>query len=923
MNLSINTDELIRNASNHIDKNLERLNDDNRGEISTNILSVVRNLNDSIAYKIWSDKYPDKPVNINKVASKFGSVSGCQFIAKFDNCLRKSLSHFTPSEEGAIFLLSKYYKYMHQLKQVMKEIYGVEIIKNIDMYFENKTDEQSLAYYTQIANIVDFTVENTSDMDTYYICSSRPFQINNKLYYEIVIEPAEEVSNKFNRITVFTKLDINTNYAVALKFSNNYIKLFDINFPIKIITKWQTSIRPCELYNLGELVNCESINWEKKIQRGDPDYQLLMEILTNDNIDLLDITMLDKNNYLKLKTEFEKLTPNASSRLFDLFDICRDIILNKKDGQNVLRYLLSTMNNRIIKKQTKSRSGYNYANCKISSKCKPFDKMPLTFDLRKHPTDFYTLLNCLDLSNMKPDLFAHHIISLAKKTGTIFVPFSELRNYGDEKNINELVNSYNNKLDNYYRPQSELKIFQDKVYFNQYALNTKDIITKLIEFSTKKSSCSDLFTQERINLLKDKSLNDLPLEDDLKEKVLQNIYNNSQVHVIYGAAGTGKSTLVNYIASLLSGHNKIYLANTNSAVENLRHRVKHHDPNDTFITIDKFLKNQNYLPHPDLIVIDECSTIENLKMKNILEKVDDSLLILTGDIYQIESIGFGNWFTLLKDFLPEYCITELKTTYRGTNTDLKKLWSDVRNLKEDENLALEDLVRCSYSSEINASIFDNTNEDDEIILCLNYNGLYGLNNINKLLQFHNKGKEVTIGIWQFKVGDPILFTDTERFGVLYNNLKGKIIDIEDQTTSVKFTTEVNVKLTEEELIFCDGLKYISSTENKTIVSFSVDRHKPYFFDHEPENKKHVLPFQVAYAVSIHKSQGLEYNSVKIIISNGSESKITHDIFYTAITRAQNRLKIFWPSTVANEILAKIKPKNNKDSCILKALFFNN
>ena len=916
--MNILTDEEIKNASNIIDKNLERINDDNRGEISTNILNAVRNLNDNIAYKIWNDKFPDKPMNINKVASRFASVSGCQFIAQFDKCMRKSLSHFTPSEEGAIFLLSKYYKYIYQLKQVMKEIYDVEIIKNIDSYFENKIDQQTLDYYTKIANSVDFSKENSSDMDIFYICNSRPFRIDNKLYYEVVLEPAEEISNKFNRITAFTKYDIDTNYAVALQFSNKYIDLLGKNFPIKIITKWQISIRPCELINFGNLINCEI-----KIKRNYAEYQLLMDILTQYDINLLDIIQFDNDDYSKLKTKFENETRNSHSKIFDLFDFCRDIILNKKEGQNVLRYLLVTMNNRIIKLQMQKYSDSNYANCNISSKCMPFDKMPFTFALKKHNADFYTLLSCIDLSEMEPDLFAHHIVSLSEQNSSIFIPFSELRNYGDENNIKELVELYNNKLDNYYKPASELKIYQDKVYFNEYALSTKEIITDLKAMSTKKIDFSDCFSQKKIDSLKDKFLNEIPLEDSLKEKVLQNIYNNSQVHVIYGAAGTGKSTLVNYISNLLSEYNKIYLAKTNSAVENLRHRVKHYN-NDVFMTIDKFLSTyRRYLPDADLIVIDECSTIENIKMKEVLKRVGSSLLILTGDVYQIESIGFGNWFAILKDFLPDYCITELKTTYRGTNDNLKELWSEVRNLNDNENEALEDLIRCAYSSEINTSIFDDIDKDDEIILCLNYNGLYGLNNINKLLQLSKTGKKADIGIWQFRVGDPILFTDSERFGILYNNLKGKIIDIDDQLTSVKFTIEVNVKLDESEIASYDDLEYISSTENKTKVSFSVDRHKPYYFDNEPKNKKHVLPFQVAYAVSIHKSQGLEYSSVKIVISNESENKITHDIFYTAITRAQNHLKIYWPYTVANKILSTIKPKTNRDIHVLKSLFFNN
>ena len=69
---------------------------------------------------------------------------------------------------------------------------------------------------------------------------------------------------------------------------------------------------------------------------------------------------------------------------------------------------------------------------------------------------------------------------------------------------------------------------------------------------------------------------------------------------------------------------------------------------------------------------------------------------------------------------------------------------------------------------------------------------------------------------------------------------------------------------------------------------------------ERENKSFftIVPFQIAYAVSIHKSQGLEFKSVKVIIPNSNSEKITHGIFYTAITRAKNKLKIYWsPETM--------------------------
>lgn len=57
-------------------------------------------------------------------------------------------------------------------------------------------------------------------------------------------------------------------------------------------------------------------------------------------------------------------------------------------------------------------------------------------------------------------------------------------------------------------------------------------------------------------------------------------------------------------------------------------------------------------------------------------------------------------------------------------------------------------------------------------------------------------------------------------------------------------------------------------------------------------EKDVLITSEWYAVSIHKSQGLEYDSVKVIISEDVDERITHSIFYTAITRARKSLKIY-------------------------------
>ena len=130
---------------------------------------------------------------------------------------------------------------------------------------------------------------------------------------------------------------------------------------------------------------------------------------------------------------------------------------------------------------------------------------------------------------------------------------------------------------------------------------------------------------------------------------------------------------------------------------------------------------------------------------------------------------------------------------------------------------------------------------------------------------------------------------------------------------------MDVELTEVDVFLEEGLSLLQSENKKSHVAFVVNRRKPYSSDNEETTNYHIVPFQIAYAVSIHKSQGLEFDSVKIVIADESEDRITHNIFYTAITRARNFLTIYWSPEVCDRILARIRPANsNKDFLLLKA-----
>lgn len=196
--------------------------------------------------------------------------------------------------------------------------------------------------------------------------------------------------------------------------------------------------------------------------------------------------------------------------------------------------------------------------------------------------------------------------------------------------------------------------------------------------------------------------------------------------------------------------------------------------NNDFQIIAKFLNDASLWKEYDLVVIDECSTVSDIDMKKLLNILNTKLLVLVGYIYQIDSITFGNWFKIAKSVMPKYAVHELTKAYRSGNEHLQVIWDKVRNCEDD---ILEYLTKYEYTIRLNESILSREG-NDEIILCLNYDGLYGINNINRFLQNSNPNPSFEWGIGTYKVGDPILFNEFSKFSrILYNNLKGKILEI--------------------------------------------------------------------------------------------------------------------------------------------------
>lgn len=884
-------------------KNISEIDDSERGWLSQNILAQLRNFVEYIVEKVYANGEDIDPNNYTlkeEAIKNIKKVADFRFLRQFHELLQKSVSHYTVDEDGSERLMLKYYEYLLKVKIFLNDKYGLQVLHNIEK-FPLDLDTEMTEYHEKIAEKIccpSTRCSRSKYSDRYYIKKIKPFFVKQHIYYEVTFAEANSKMSKFDRVIAFSRCEILSNYAVKLSIHKDSINILGKEMDILVIDSWHVSIRPCEFNNFADIIGPHS-----QIHAGTTEYNELMKFITETQIPLSEFVASSKQYYDYVKN---KITSQArNSHIFDILDKCRELILSNKAGANVIRYLLYHLNNRIIKHQHGKQECSKLSGLKLRLECIPFDTMPFCSSLRNHKPRIYDLLDCISERGREHELFARRVKNNTEIGGILFTSKTEIEEIED---FDTLITSYNSKL---YLPRHEhrkLMSFHDFVYLKGYAEDSYFIIEKLREMAT---SGIDQYTAAVDSWLNKGSYS---IDSPEKKKALRNMFAKSKVALIYGAAGTGKSTLLNHISNFFSDKKKLFLANTNPAVDNMRRKVTAGD--SEFKTIASFKSTQNQCIEYDVLVIDECSTVSNSDMRKVLEKSKVKLLILVGDVSQIESISFGNWFSMARNFVPSNSIIELKHPYRTQNQNLLTLWERVRNA---DNAMLEIMVKSKYSMRLDESIFSHM-DDDEIILCLNYDGLYGINNINRFLQNINPNPAFLWGIVSYKVGDPILFNESKRFSpLIHNNSKGRIIAINLEERKIWFNIELDCAINELDAQKYDFELLAESINGNSIIRFSVDKREN--SDEDDYYSDTIVPFQVAYAVSIHRAQGLEYHSVKIVIANEVEEHVTYNIFYTAITRAKEKLKIYWSPETENNVLGKLKSRNSgRDASLLKQLY---
>lgn len=786
-------------------------------------------------------------------------------------------------------LMLKYYDFLWQIKESLKKEYNLEVLSNLNK-FPLDIDKLDDEYNKLVAKAINLVKKSGKKPRSarYFVQKKTTFYVNNKRYYEITLQLASIYASKFNRITVYSTENISTNYSIEIAYDESEISLWNVPVKIKIVTNWKVSISPRSLNKLAKILKIPT-----KITSKHGEYEHLMNFLTDSGINLLQLIDISDSKFVELLNKIYKDT-NTNEYKKVLEKLKKYFSKNcMTEGRNVIRYAIIHLKEDTLKNiygdGNYNQRHLNYAQVKIDKQCYPFEKNPYISNLIKKKTSEANLINIVDVAGDKNlDLYQPYfkIRNLIKNTGEIYFDKSTIAPV-------EKIERFNFHLDNWENREGyKININDNLVCIDSYEKATINILRQLIELS----NVSNIVHIEKNK----KYLRECTEEiDDMKKQAIKNAFVKSNLMLIYGAAGTGKTTLINHISQLMANEKKLFLTKTHTSLQNLQRRFKN-IKNAEFITIDKCTKKRANLDY-DIIFIDECTTIDNRTMGNFLSQINqDTFLVLAGDIYQIESIDFGNWFFYAKEIIKSrYVNIELLNTWRTNDKKLINLWNEVRDLKP---LVTEKLVIDGpYSRDINENIL--IKEDaDEVILCLNYDGKFGLNNMNAYFQNANPNKAITWGEWSYKINDPILFCDTKRFSVLYNNLKGVIVDIEKLENYIRFTINVDIVLSKEECEY-DEIEFIKHTEKGTQIRFFVyEYNNETDEDIEEKQKKSVVPFHLAYAVSIHKAQGLEYNSVKIIIPRNNSEEITHGIFYTAITRAKKCLKIFWSSETMNDII---------------------
>ncbi|EDY80871.1 helicase, RecD/TraA family [Verrucomicrobiia bacterium DG1235] len=370
--------------------------------------------------------------------------------------------------------------------------------------------------------------------------------------------------------------------------------------------------------------------------------------------------------------------------------------------------------------------------------------------------------------------------------------------------------------------------------------------------------------------------------DSQKDAIKGSIAN--KVFILTGGPGTGKTTILRAVVAILKAKKaKILLAApTGRAAQRLSesthayaqtiHRLLKFDPSE-----GGFVMNENKPLSADVVIVDEASMLDARLAAALLQAIPSKAhLILVGDVDQLPSVGAGN---VLKDLIASRKIryVTLDVVFRQQKfssivhyahainkgeVSLPTALEDVRQLDPKKDFQFVSATDQNDAAQKVAEVFKSFIAGelhldpiaDAQTLAPMHKGMAGVGNLNQTLQLAlNKNTEaMPFGTLKFKVGDKVIQTRNNYDKNIFNGDIGIVTGLD----GVNGLLDVDF----------DGLE-------------------------TTYDKSEMIDLQLAYAVSIHKSQGSEYPVVVIPLLKAHFMMLQRNLIYTAVTRGKKKIII--------------------------------
>ena len=451
---------------------------------------------------------------------------------------------------------------------------------------------------------------------------------------------------------------------------------------------------------------------------------------------------------------------------------------------------------------------------------------------------------------------------------------------------------------------------EEYIYRKSFFLAEENIADFIVKKSRSKSTKKDNYAQYIDEVSKEDKIE---LSDEQKEAIHNSLVND--VTVITGGPGTGKTTIIKCIIQILEKLDIKYVlcAPTGRAAKRITETTKREartihrlleitklDNED----IDMLYNLEVKTIEEEFVIVDEASMLDTIMMNNLIKALGKKTkIIFVGDVDQLPSVGPGN---VLKDIITSGIVNTvyLKQIYRqsaksdiilnahrvneGKYPEFKNKDTDMYFIKtnsvEDTLSEISSLV--SYRLESFAT-FDKL-KDLQILTPMKKTTL-GTIELNNMLQELLNPKSISkeerkVGDRIYRVGDKVM--------QIQNNY--------DKRFDVKGEAKQNI-----EGVYNGDIGYIQKIDNvnkELTVLFDDVREISYDFDELDE-------LELAYATTIHKSQGSEFDYVVLPLYTGYPKLFTRNLLYTAMTRAKKMLVIVGSKKMIEYMVDNIDSKN--------------